>query len=169
MSMNGEQLEDFHSRILRLQQEFMLYGEIVSPTRLLFQYMKALTKSEKLKAFIAPNMTDLITFLDNNGKSAVYTGGDIHGIYRYLDMIGDPTTLTTSGHRPHHFVPSSSSNNDAATLQPVISALRMRQKIICECCVIIGHKADACIIRGPKFLPPILRRKMNQFNALYDD
>ena len=64
---NGEQLEDFHSRILRLQQEIMLSGEIV-----LFQYMKALTKSEKLKAFIAPKMTDLITFLDKNGKSAAY-------------------------------------------------------------------------------------------------
>ena len=34
---NGEQLEYFHSRILRLQQEIMLSGEIVSPTRLLFQ------------------------------------------------------------------------------------------------------------------------------------
>ena len=78
---NGEQLEDFHSRILRLQQEIMLSGEIVSPTRLLFQYMKALTKSEKLRAFIAPKMTDLITLLDDNGKYDVYTGGDIHGIY----------------------------------------------------------------------------------------
>ena len=34
---NGEQLEYFHSRILRLQQEIMLSGEIVSPTRLIFQ------------------------------------------------------------------------------------------------------------------------------------
>ena len=34
---DGEQLEDFHSRILRIQQEIMLSGEIVSPTRLLFQ------------------------------------------------------------------------------------------------------------------------------------
>ena len=42
---NGEKLEDYHSRILRLQQEIMLSGEIVSPTRLLLQYMKALTKS----------------------------------------------------------------------------------------------------------------------------
>ena len=58
----------------------MLSGEIVSPTRLLFQYMKALTKSEKLKAFIAPKMTDLITFIDNKGKSDVYDGGDIHVI-----------------------------------------------------------------------------------------
>ena len=40
---NGEQLEDFHSRIIRLQQEIMLSGEIVSSTRLLFQYMKAIT------------------------------------------------------------------------------------------------------------------------------
>ena len=29
---NGEQLEDFYSRILRLQQEIMLYGENFSPT-----------------------------------------------------------------------------------------------------------------------------------------
>ena len=32
-----------------------------------------------------------------------------------------------------------------------------------------GHKADACIIRGPKLLPPSLRIKMNQFNALHGD
>ena len=73
-SNNGEQLEDFNSRILRLQQEIMLYGEIVSPTRLLFHYMKELTKSDKPRAFIAPKMKDIITFLDNNGKSSVYTG-----------------------------------------------------------------------------------------------
>ena len=46
---NGEQPEYFHIRILRLQQEIMISGEIVSPTRLLFQYMKAWTKSEKIK------------------------------------------------------------------------------------------------------------------------
>ena len=90
---NGEQLEDFHSRILRLQQEIMLSGEIVSPTRLLLQYMKALTNIEKLKEFIAPKMTYIITFIDNKGKSAVYDGVDIHGIYRYLEIIGSPTTL----------------------------------------------------------------------------
>ena len=39
---NKEQLEDFHITILRLQQEIMLSEEIVSPTRLLFQYMKEL-------------------------------------------------------------------------------------------------------------------------------
>ena len=119
--------------------------------------MKELTKSDKLRAFIEPKMIDLITFLDKNRKSAVYEGGDIHGIYRYLDMIGDPTTLTTSGHRPRRFSPSSFSNNDAANLQPVIAALRMIQKIICECCGRIGHKSDACIIRGPKFFLPSLR------------
>ena len=147
----------------------MLSGEIFSPTRLLLQYMKALTKSEKVKAFIAPKMTDLVTFIDNKVKSAVYDGGDIHGIYRYLEIIGDPTTLTTSGHSSHHFVPLSSSNNDAATLQPVIEALCMRQTIICECCGRIVHKADVCIISGTKFLPKSLRIKMNQFNALHGD
>ena len=91
--------------------------------------MKELTKSEKLRAFIAPKITDIITFLDKNGKPAVYEGGDIHIIYRYLEMIGDTTTLTTSGHRFHHFGPSYSRNNDASTLQTVIAALFIRQKL----------------------------------------
>ena len=110
----------------------MLSGEIVSPARLIFQYMKALTKSEKLRAFIAPKMTYFITFIDNKGKYAVDDGGGIHGIYRYLEIIRAPTTLTTSSHRSKHFGPSSSRNNDATTLQPVIADLRMRKKIICE-------------------------------------
>ena len=131
--------------------------------------MKALTKSERLKLFIASKMKNLITFIIKNGKSDDYDEEDIHGIYRYLEMIGTPTALTTSGHRSHTFVSSSSSNNDATTLQQVIAALRMRQKSICECCGRIGHKVDACIIRGPKFLPPSLRIKMNQFNALHVD
>ena len=86
---NGEQHDYFHGRILRLQQEIMLSGEIFFPNRLLFQYMNSFSKSYNLRDFIALKMTDLITFLDNNGKSNVYTGGDIRGIYRYLKMIGD--------------------------------------------------------------------------------
>ena len=39
---NREQIEDFHGIILRLQQEIVISGEIFSPTRLIFQYMKAL-------------------------------------------------------------------------------------------------------------------------------
>ena len=45
----------------------------------------------------------------------------------------------------------------------------MRQKSIFECCGRIGHKVDSCIIRGPKFLPPIIMRNMNQFNALHGE
>ena len=70
---NGEQLEYFHIRILRLQQKIILSVEIVSPTRLLFQYVKALKNIEKLRAFIAQKMTDLITLPGKNGKYAVYT------------------------------------------------------------------------------------------------
>ena len=40
----GAQIEDFHSRILILQQEIMLSGYIVYPTRLILRYMKALTR-----------------------------------------------------------------------------------------------------------------------------
>ena len=84
----------------------MLSREIVSTTILLFHYMKALSKSDKLRAFIVHKMTYLITLLDNNGKYDVYTGGYIHGIYRYLEIVGDPTTLTTLGQHSHHFGPS---------------------------------------------------------------
>ena len=37
---NGEQIEDFHSRIIRIQKEIMLSGETFSPTRLLLHYIK---------------------------------------------------------------------------------------------------------------------------------
>ena len=68
--------------------------------------MKYLSKSDKLKSFIAPNMTDLVKLLDNNKKSDVYTWGNINGMYCYLDTIGNPTTLTTQFHISHHFGPS---------------------------------------------------------------
>ena len=45
----GEKLEYFHRIILRLQQEINLSGQIASPTILLLQYMKALSKCDKLK------------------------------------------------------------------------------------------------------------------------
>ena len=45
----------------------------------------------------------------------------------------------------------------------------MRQKIICECCGKIVHKADAHIIRGPILPPPCLRIKINNFNALHGE
>ena len=160
-SKNGEQLEDFHGRVLIIQQEIILSGEIVSPTRLLFQYMKTFSNSDKLISFIAPNMTDLITFLDNKVKYSAYTGGDIHGINCYLEIIGSPTKLDISGQSYHPLNPSSSIKNDAATIQPVIAAICTRQKSICECCGRIGHKSNACIIRDTKLLPPSLRRKMN--------
>ena len=88
--------------------------------------MKSLSNSYKLETFVEPTMKDLVTFLDNNWKSAVYTGGDINEIYRYLEMIGAPTTLTTSVQHSRNFFTSYSINNDAASLQPAIESLRMR-------------------------------------------
>ena len=101
---NREQLEDFHSRIIRIQQEIILSGETVSDTKLLFHYIKALSKNNKRKEFIAPNMTYLITFLYNNIKLNVYIGVSIYVLYRYLCMIGYPTTLTSLGHGSHKFM-----------------------------------------------------------------
>ena len=100
---NRDQLEYFHRRIIRIQHKIILSGENVSPTRLLLQYMNSLSMSNKLKVFISPNMKYLITLIDNNIKYAIYTGGNINGIYHYLEMIGAPRTLTTSGQSSHHF------------------------------------------------------------------
>ena len=91
----------------------------------------------------------------------------MYGLYIYLEIIGHPTTLTTSGKLSNHFFPLSSTNIDTATLQTVVEALRIRQKNIWEFYGRTGHKVDACIISGPNFLPPSLRRNMNQFNTLY--
>ena len=52
-----------------------------------------------------PEMKYLITFLDNNRKFAIYTGVNIHGLCSYLDIIGAPTTFTTSVQYSHNFGP----------------------------------------------------------------
>ena len=161
-----EQLKDFHGRIIRLQKEIILSRETVYPKIILFQYTKALSKSDKIKSFITPNITDIITFRDNNGKLYVYTGEYIHGLYRYLEMVGAPTTLTTSFQRK--FCPSYPTNNDTATLQPVIADLLILQKTIWECWGRIVHKADYWIIRGTNFLPTNLRINMIFFDIIQD-
>ena len=92
--------------------------------------MKALSKRDKLKVFIAPKMTYLITLPDNNRKSTVYTGLNIHGIYFYIDIIGAPTILNTLGQRSHNFGLSYSINDDISCLRPFIAALCIIQKNI---------------------------------------
>ena len=77
-------------------------------------------------------MIDIITFLDNNGKLAVYTGINIHGIYSYLEIIVSPTILTTSGQSSCHFRPSYSTNYDTETTHSVIAAILVRQNLICK-------------------------------------
>ena len=131
--------------------------------------MKEFSKSNKLKALISPKMIDLVTFIDNNVKCVVYTGGNILGLYFYLEMIGFPTILATSGHCYHNFSPSYFINNDTSTLQTGIVSICMRQKSICEFCERIGHNPDDRIIHCPKFTPPSLIIKMNQFNAHIGD
>ena len=88
-------------------------------------------------------MIDLIKLFDKNGKTAVYIGGNINGIYHYLEIFGDPTTLTTSDQSSTHFGPSYSISNETAYPQPVLADLCMRQKNICEFCGSIEHKAYA--------------------------
>ena len=168
-SITENSLKTFISVFLDYNKKIFSLEKFFSPTRLIFQYMKALSNSDKLRAFIAPKMEDLITYLDNNVKSVVYKGGGIHWTYCYLDMIGSPITLTTSGQWSNHFSPSYSIKNDTAYLQPVITALCTRQKNICDWCGIFGNKYDAYIMRGPKLLPSSLRRSINQFNTLHDD
>ena len=46
---NGEQIEDCHISIIRLQQEIILSGETVSSMGLLLQYTKELSKRDKHK------------------------------------------------------------------------------------------------------------------------
>ena len=74
--------------------------------------MKGFSKRDKIKILIAHKMKDIITLLDNNGNLVVYTGGNIHGLNHYLEMIESPTTLNTLGQSSYNFCPSSSTNYD---------------------------------------------------------
>ena len=71
----GKQLEYFHIRIIRLHQKIIFSGETVSPTRLLYQYIQAFSKRDKLKALIVTNKTYLTTFIRNNNKNRLSTQG----------------------------------------------------------------------------------------------
>ena len=82
-------------------------------------------------------------------------------------MIQSPTTLINSGQHSRHVGPSSSTNNDTATLHKLSSALLLRQKKIFECCGIIVYKADLYIICEHNFLPPRLGINIYQLNSLY--
>ena len=75
-------------------------------------------------------MMDTITFLDKNGKYSVYTGGNINGLYCYLEIIGDPNNFTNLVQSSHNFGTLSSINNDTSPIHPVIVDLQMIQKII---------------------------------------
>ena len=77
--------------------------------------------------------------------------------------------MTSSSQLFNHFGTPFSINNDAETLNKVISNIRIRRKFICECCERNGHTADDLNIRGPKFLPTSLRIKINHFNKLNGD
>ena len=46
---NGEQLEYFHSIIIRMKQEIFLSGETASSAKLILQYMKEFLKNNKQK------------------------------------------------------------------------------------------------------------------------
>ena len=109
-------------------------------------------------------MTYIISFLDNNGKLDIYTGGGIHGLYHYLEIIGSTSNLTSSDHIYSYFGTTSSTNNDIANLRPVVSDLHVWQNIVCELCGRIGHKDDTWIIIVPNFFPLSPKIKMNQFN-----
>ena len=76
-------------------------------------------------------------------------------------MIGYQNNLNSLVQRSHIFGPSSSTKNDTATLQPVISDTHVKQKTSYECCIIIGHKSDACIICGLTSSHTVVEDKLN--------
>ena len=103
-------------------------GETVSPTRLIFQHKKALSKCDGIKAFIALNMICIYHIFDNYRKEELYSGSDIHDLYCYLYTIGAPYTLNYSSHNLHCFGPNI--NKDTGYLHSVITALRGIKRIL---------------------------------------
>ena len=74
---------------------------------------------------------DILKFPGNNGKLFLFTGGNIHGIYSYLEKIWSPNNLNYLDQLSHHFGTSYSTKNDKTNLFPVIESLRILQKVIC--------------------------------------
>ena len=113
----------------------------MSRTIILFQYIKYLTNYDRFKDFIVSKMMYFIKHLDRNGKEGLYSGSDVCDIYRYLYIIRAPNTLTYSGQHYQNF--NIKLNTYSGSLYPVISPIRIKQKIICKCCGLSGHKYDS--------------------------
>ena len=64
--------------------------------------MKSLTKCDGLKAFIAPNVKNIITYIYNIVKEELYEEIGIHYLYSNLYIIVNLTTLTYSGSYYHY-------------------------------------------------------------------
>ena len=136
----------------------------MSPTIIVIQYFKYLANFYGLEAFIAPNMMDLVIYPEHHGKEASYHGSNIHDLYCYLEILGYPTPLTYLGHNYQSI--NISIDTESGSLHLVISGLIVRQRIVCECSGIPGHKAYSYIIIGDHFLPSRLCMNRNLFNAV---
>ena len=88
-------------------------------------------------------MIDLVTLPDNNGKLAIYKGGNIHGLYSYLEISGASNTFNNLGQISNKYSPPYPTNNDTEPPQAVIAYLCIRPNIIFGYCGKIGNKADA--------------------------
>ena len=126
----------------------------MSPKRLIFQYMKLLTKFDGLKTFISPKMMVIIIYPDHHGKEASCSGSGIHYLYIYIDIIGAHANSTYVVHNYHSS--SLQTNIDSGSLYQVISSLIGKQNIACACCGWPVHNTDSCIIISEKFLLPSL-------------
>ena len=93
-----------------------------------------------------------------------YYGSYINYLYHYPEIIGSPTILTYLGQNYHSFYIKT--NTESGYLHPVISYLRVKQRIICKCCGLPGYKADYCITISENLLHQSLCRNNNQFNAV---
>ena len=92
--------------------------------------------------------------------------GYIHELYCYLEIIGAPTILTPSGQQSRHFyfhIPSTMIQQLSSQL---LQLSAWDGRVFANYVKRIGYKANVCIIRGPKFLPPSLIRNMNKFVSL---
>ena len=127
--------------------------------------MKSLSKFDGLNIFIEPDITGLITYIDNHGKEALYSGSNIHYLYCYLYIIGDPTILIYSSCISHYF--GTKLNIDILSLNTVHSDLIFRQRLLFEFCGSTGYKYESFIIIISNILPPSILIKKFQYNPVH--
>lgn len=97
---NGMQLQTFLAKANKIQQIVTISGVNPSPNALLHQFFAEIMKCDNIAPIMATKNHEFMTFLAQNGYSAIYKKESVASLAIYLRLGNAPGTLSVRGAPP---------------------------------------------------------------------